>query len=68
MKLQTPAQTAWPFGVEVETTSEGLLLKPRRQPRQGWAQLFRGTAAATTDELAEVRHARNKFDAEEWRW
>jgi hypothetical protein len=66
MKTQTlPA--AWPYGLEVAATPEGLLLKPRRKPREGWAKAFR-SARPRKDELAEVRQVPNKFDEEEWQW
>ncbi len=57
----------WPFEFEVTTTSEGLLLKPRRKPRSGWAEAFR-QPKSSVDELSDAREARNKFDAEEWKW
>ncbi len=67
MKTQTLSPGAWPYGLEVETTPEGLLLKPRRKPREGWAKAFR-SPKSRTDELAEARQVQNKFDAEEWQW
>lgn len=68
MKAKTPTLTSWPYGLEVQTTSEGLLLKPRRKPREGWAKAFRHPTKSPTDDLAEMRHVRNKFDTEEWKW
>jgi hypothetical protein len=68
MKAQPPSLASWPFGIEVQKTSEGLLLKPRRQPREGWAKAFRMPKKACADELAEARQMQNKFDAEEWKW
>ena len=41
MKTQTLSPGAWPYGLEVETTPEGLLLKPRRKPREGWVKARR---------------------------
>jgi hypothetical protein len=67
MKPQTLSSGAWPYGLEVETTREGLLLKPRRKPREGWPKAFR-RPKSRTDELAETRQVRNKFDAKEWQW
>ncbi len=68
MKTQIPAASiSWPYGVEVQTTNEGLLLTPRRKPREGWAGAFRH-AKSSKDELVEVRQVRNQFDAEEWQW
>ena len=68
MKVQTPSPTAWRFGVEVRATSEGLLLKPRRKPREGWAKALRSSKMTGKDELADTRQARNHFDEKEWRW
>jgi hypothetical protein len=67
MKAQATNPVSWPYGIEVQTTSEGLLLKPRRKPREGWAKAFRGRKSRT-DELADARQPPNKFDAEEWKW
>ncbi len=67
MKTQSLSPGAWPYGLEVQTTREGLLLKPRRKPREGWAKAFR-SPKSRTDELAESRQVQNKFDAEEWQW
>ncbi len=67
MKTQSLSPGAWPYGLEVETTPEGLLLKPRRKPREGWAKAFR-SPKSRKDELAEARQVQNKFDAEEWQW
>jgi hypothetical protein len=67
MKTRTPSPGAWPYGLEVETTREGLLLKPRRKPREGWAKAFR-SPKSRTDELAKARQVQNKFDAKEWQW
>jgi hypothetical protein len=67
MKTQTLSPVPWPYGLEVETTRDGLLLKPRRKPREGWAKAFR-SPKPRKDELAEVRQVQNKFDVEEWQW
>jgi hypothetical protein len=68
MKARTPSLPAWPFGVEVQATSEGLLLKPRRKPREGWAKALRSSKTTGKDELADARQARNHFDEKEWQW
>lgn len=67
MKTQPPTVVSWPHGLEVQATSEGLLLKPRRKPREGWAKAFR-RPKSRVDELADARLVQNKFDAEEWEW
>ena len=67
MKPPTLSLNAWPYGLDVQPTPEGLLLKPRRKPREGWVKEFRGRKSRA-DELAEGRKVHNKFDAEEWEW
>jgi hypothetical protein len=68
MKTQSPALAiaSWPYGVTVELSSSGVLLKPKPKPRQSWAKAFR--SAAVGDETVELREVKNKFDAEEWKW
>ena len=44
-----PASGYWPFGLEIEATSAGLLLRPARKPREGWSKAFK--RAATDDEV-----------------
>jgi hypothetical protein len=68
MNAASASFPAWPFGVEVKKTEEGLLLKPRRQPREGWAEAFRDPKPPIIDEVADAREVQNKFDAEEWEW
>ena len=67
MKALSFSRGAWPYGFEVLTTHEGLLLKPGRKPREGWAKAFR-SPNSRKDELGEARQVQNKFDAEEWQW
>jgi hypothetical protein len=67
MKTPSLAKSACPYGLEIASTPEGLLLKPRRKPREGWAKAFRSTKSRK-DELEELRTAPNKFDEEEWQW
>ena len=54
MKMQSLSPASWPYGLEVQTTREGLLLKPRRNPREGWVKAFRShdIFSAATDALA----------------
>jgi hypothetical protein len=66
--MKSPAVPAYPFGVEVLSTREGLLLKPRRQPRERWSAAFRDSQNAGLDELAETRRSRNEFDEKAWQW
>lgn len=69
-RMKTPASplATWPFGIEAQATSEGLLLKPRRKPREGWAKAFRDARKSRADELTTARQIQNQFDAEEWQW
>jgi antitoxin MazE len=57
------------FGDEVEArvTPEGLVLAPRRVPRDGWTQAFL-QSKSQEDEVLLERLPENAFDAEEWKW
>jgi hypothetical protein len=57
----------WPYGLEVQPSKNGLLLRPRRQARLGWAKAFRRRRPAP-DDFASFRGFANKFDFEEWQW
>ena len=61
------AVNCWPYALEVQPSKNGLLLRPRRKARAGWAKAFRGSRPPT-DDLASFRELPNKFDAKEWRW
>ena len=62
--------------VEFEILPEGLLLRPvrekqKRQPREGWEQMFRAAlAAGETDDSEEFadwnENSLTSFDEEEW--
>jgi hypothetical protein len=67
MEAQITSLAAWPHGIDVELSPQGVLLRPRKKPRVGWKRAFRAAKPAQ-DDLDTVRGARNKFDAEEWRW
>ncbi|MFN0080354.1 MAG: hypothetical protein ACKVY0_28130 [Prosthecobacter sp.] len=68
MEAPLPTIAAWPYGVQVEVSTQGLLLRPRRKPRDGWAKAFGRRTTSRKDDLAEMRSAQNKFDAEDWQW
>lgn len=58
----------WPFGLAIEATPSGLLLKPARQPRAGWTKAFRKTAAEKDPSPLALRNSPNEFDRQEWHW
>ena len=57
----------WPYGLELQPSANGLLLRPRRKARASWSKAFRH-ARAVVDDLAATRQLRNDFDAREWEW
>jgi hypothetical protein len=57
----------WPYGLELQTSANGLLLRPRRKARANWAKTFRRPRQAK-DDLADVRQPANEFDSKEWQW
>jgi hypothetical protein len=64
VKLPLPR---WPYGLEIESSPEGLLLRPRRKARANWTRAFRHPKCSCED-LAATRQLANKFDHEEWEW
>ena len=57
----------WPYGLELQPSPNGLLLRPRQKARADWAKSFRHLRS-TADGLAATRQLTNEFDAKEWRW
>ncbi len=57
----------WPYGLELQASADGLLLRPRRKARANWSKTFRHPRFAK-DDLAATRQLTNDFDAKEWRW
>jgi hypothetical protein len=57
----------WPYHLEICTSEDGILLRPKRRARAGWSTAFK-RAAEKNDDLAEVRNLPTKFEAEEWEW
>jgi antitoxin MazE len=55
--------------VELELKDEGILIRPARKPREGWAEAFREMAANGDDELLDGDLVnQSSFDEEEWEW
>jgi hypothetical protein len=61
------ALNRWPYGLELQPTAKGLLLRPRWKARANWSKSFRRRRPAT-DDLASTRQMINEFDAKEWQW
>jgi hypothetical protein len=57
----------WPYALEVQSSKNGLLLRPRRKARAGWSEAFR-RSRPLPDNLAPFRELPNKFDSKEWQW
>jgi antitoxin MazE len=55
--------------VELRIVSGGLLLRPGRKAREGWAEAAREMAAKGEDApLLSDDTGRTRFDRDEWRW
>jgi hypothetical protein len=61
------ALNRWPYGLELQASASGLLLRPRRKARANWSKSFR-RPRPVADELAATRQFKNDFDAKEWQW
>jgi len=61
------ALSRWPYGLELETSANGLLLRARRKARANWTKTFR-RSRPPQDDLAATRQLANEFDAGEWKW
>lgn len=57
----------WPYGLELQRSANGLVLRPRRMARANWSKSFR-RPRAVPDELAATRRLTNDFEAKEWQW
>ena len=57
----------WPYGLELQASGNGLLLRPRRKARANWSKAFR-RPRPPQDDLAAARRLSNEFDVKEWRW
>ncbi len=55
--------------VDLRIVSGGLLLRPGRKARQGWAEAAREMAQRGDDApLLSDNSGRSRFDRHEWRW
>jgi len=61
------ALSRWPYGLELQPSANGLLLRARRKARANWTKAFRHPRR-TQDDLAGTRQLANEFDAGEWKW
>jgi hypothetical protein len=59
------ALNRWPYGLELQPSANGLLLRPRQKARAHRAKSFRHPRPAS-DDLAATRQLTNEFDAKEW--
>jgi hypothetical protein len=67
MKTMAIELNRWPYGLELQPSAGGLLLRPRRKARANWSKAFRRPRAAA-DDLTATRQLKNNFDAKEWQW
>jgi len=61
------ALNRWPYGLELQPSAGGWLLRPRRKARTNWSKSFRRSRSAP-DDLAATRLLANEFDVKEWQW
>ena len=55
--------------VDIEETSEGLLIRPARDPRQGWEESFRKIPLNVRSDIPDdAGGIENDFDRNEWEW
>ncbi len=66
MKMVTLPMPYWPYGLIIEQSDQGILLRPKRKAREGWAKAFR--QKKSPDNMADLRSLKNAFDADEWKW
>lgn len=52
--------------VELDDTGNGLLLRPIKQPREGWSTAFKTAAKTSQDSLIET--PASEWDDQEWEW
>jgi len=57
----------WPYALEIQPSKNGLLLRPRRKARAGWAKAFRHSPLPA-DSLGSFRELPNQFDLKDWQW
>jgi len=55
--------------VELEAEEDRIIIRPARQPRQGWAQAFRVMAERGDDKLLDAQaRSQTRWDEDEWQW
>jgi antitoxin MazE len=54
--------------VEIDVRGNTLVIRPARQPREGWDAAFRDMAARGDDALLDKDLSSSKWDEEEWEW
>jgi len=52
--------------VELEVRDNALIIRPVKQPRSNWAEIFKAMAERKDDKLIEFPNSR--WDKEEWEW
>ena len=67
MKTMAIELNRWPYGLELQSSANVLLLRPRRKARANWSKFFRRPRMAA-DDLTATRQFKNDFDAKEWQW
>jgi len=53
---------------ELSLKEDGLLIRPHKNPRDGWDQSFKEMAAKGDDRLLVFPSSSTEWDEEEWEW
>jgi antitoxin MazE len=61
-------QTGLSGDVEISAEAGGLMIRPARRPRAGWAEAFREMARRGDDALLDDAPSASTFDEGEWEW
>ena len=62
-------QTGLSGEVEIRADADGLVIRPARRPRDGWAAAFRRMAQAGDDAiLDDAPPSLSEWDESEWEW
>ena len=62
-------QTKLSGEVDITADADGLVIRPARKPREGWAEAAEEMARNGDDVLLDdVPHSLTAFDEEEWEW
>jgi antitoxin MazE len=54
--------------VELEVSASGILVRPAREPRAGWAEAFERMAGEGDDKLLDDVPQASSWDEREWVW